>query len=128
MGPCMIFFIGVEQLYNVVLVSPDSMNQLTVYTYPLLLELPLPNPPSRSSQSTQLSSQYYTAASYYLPILWLCFPMAQQVKNLPAMQETQEMGVRSLGREDPLEEDMATHSSILAWRIPMDRGAWRATV
>ena len=37
------------------------------------------------------------------------------VKNLPAMQETQ---VQSLGREDPLEEEMATHSSILAWRIP----------
>ena len=83
----------------------DNTNQLKVYTYPLLLEPPLPNPPSRSSQSTQLSSQYYTAASYYLPILWLCFPMAQQVKNLPAMQDTQEMGVRSLGREDPLEED-----------------------
>ena len=33
-----------------------------------------------------------------------------------------------LGWEDPLEEDMATHSSIVAWRIPMDRGAWRATV
>ena len=38
-----------------------------------------------------------------------------------------EMRVQSLGWEDPLEEDMATHSSILAWRIPMDRGAWRAT-
>ena len=38
------------------------------------------------------------------------------------------MRVRSLGREDPLEPGMATHSSILAWRIPMDRGAWRATV
>ena len=37
------------------------------------------------------------------------------VKNLPAVQETQ---VRSLGREDPLEKDMATNSSILAWRIP----------
>ena len=36
--------------------------------------------------------------------------------------------VGSLGWEDPLEEDMATHSSILAWRIPMDRGAWQATV
>ena len=44
--------------------------------------------------------------------------MAQQVKNPPAMQETQEMWVRSLGQEDPLEEEMATHSSILAWRIP----------
>ena len=51
--------------------------------------------------------------------------MAQLVKNLPEMQETP---VRSLGWDDPLEEGMATHSSILAWRIPMDRGAWRATV
>ena len=41
------------------------------------------------------------------------------------MQETL---VRSLGQEDPLEEGMAAHSRILAWRIPMDRGAWRATV
>ena len=40
------------------------------------------------------------------------------MKSLPAMQETQEMWVRSLGQEDPLEEGMATHSSILAWRIP----------
>ena len=36
--------------------------------------------------------------------------------------------VRSLGREDPLEDGMATHSSILVWRILMDRGAWQATV
>ena len=41
--------------------------------------------------------------------------MAQSVKNLPAMQET---WVQSLGQEDPLEKEMATHSSILAWRIP----------
>ena len=46
-------------------------------------------------------------------------------KNLPAMQETQ---VRSLGWEDPLEKGMATHSSVLAWRISVDGGAWRATV
>ena len=51
--------------------------------------------------------------------------VAQTVKNLPLMQETQ---VQSLGREDPLEKEMATHSSILAWRIPMNRGAWWATV
>ena len=43
------------------------------------------------------------------------FPVAQLVKNLPAMQETQ---VRSLGGEDPLEKEMATHSSSFAWRIP----------
>ena len=51
--------------------------------------------------------------------------MAQTVKNWAAKQETK---VRSLGWEDPLEEDMTTHSSILAWRIPIDRGAWQATV
>ena len=47
------------------------------------------------------------------------------VKNSPAMQESR---VQSLGREDPLEKGMATHSGILAWRIPMDRGAWWAAV
>ena len=40
------------------------------------------------------------------------------VKNLPAKQETQQTRVRSLGQEDNLEEEMATHSNILAWRIP----------
>ena len=44
--------------------------------------------------------------------------MAQRVKSLPAMQETWEMRVPSLSREDPFEEEMATHSSILARRIP----------
>ena len=51
--------------------------------------------------------------------------VAQTVKNPLAMQET---WVLSLGWEDPLEEGMATHSSILARRIPMDRGAWWAIV
>ena len=49
--------------------------------------------------------------------------VAQTVKNLPAMWET---WVQSLGWEDLLEEGMATHFSTLAWRIPMDRGAWWA--
>ena len=47
------------------------------------------------------------------------------VKNPPTMLDT---WVQSLGWDDSLEEDMATHSSILAWKIPMDRGAWWATV
>ena len=52
--------------------------------------------------------------------------VAQLVKNLPGMQET---WVQSLSWEDPLEEGMATHSSILAWRIhPLDRGAWQIAV
>ena len=50
---------------------------------------------------------------------------AQTEKNPPAMRE---IWFRSLGWEDPLEESMAIHSSILAWRVPMDRGAWRATI
>ena len=51
--------------------------------------------------------------------------MAQKVKNPPALQET---FVDCLGREDPLEKGMATHSSILAWKNPTDRGARQATV
>ena len=47
----------------------------------------------------------------------LGFPGGSVVKNPPAIQETQEMWVQSLGQEDPLEEKMATHSSILAWDI-----------
>ena len=49
----------------------------------------------------------------------LRFSGTRMIKNPPAMRET---WVGSLGWEDPLEEGMATHSSILAWRIPMDRG------
>ena len=51
--------------------------------------------------------------------------VAQRLKRLPAMQETQ---VQSLGWEDPLEKEMATHSSILGLENPMDREAWWATV
>jgi len=53
------------------------------------------------------------------------FPGAQTVKNPPAIQKS---WVRSLGWEDSLEEGMANDSSILEWRIPMDRGAWQATI
>ena len=61
---------------------------------------------------------------YPLQYSWASL-VVQMVKNLPALIETR---VQSLGWEDPLEEGMATHSSILAWRILMNRGAWRATV
>ena len=67
-------------------------------------------------------------------ITFSCFPpflssfvrsslVAQSVKNMPAMRET---WVWSLGWEDPQEKEMASHSNILAWRIPTDVGAWRA--
>ena len=62
----------------------------------------------------------FIALSFLPPSL--LFPsaslMAHQVKNLPAMQETQEMWVQSLGQEGPLESEMETHFSILAWKIP----------
>ena len=61
---------------------------------------------------------------YPLQYSWASL-VAQTVKNPPAMWET---WVRSLVWEDPLEEGMATHSSILAWRILMDRGAWQAII
>ena len=61
---------------------------------------------------------------YPLQYSWASL-VAQMVKNPPAMQET---WGQSLSWEDSLEKGMATHSSILVWRIPMDRGAWWATV
>ena len=57
--------------------------------------------------------------------LFLSSLVAQTVKNLPAVRKT---WVQSLGWEDPLEKGMTTHSSILAWKIPVDRGAWWAAV
>ena len=54
----------------------------------------------------------------YLKSTVKSFQVSQWVKNLPAMQETQEAWVQSRGWEDLLEKGMATHSSILAWRIP----------
>ena len=66
--------------------------------------------------TTWISSKY----TYYLAVL-----AALLVKNLPAVQETL---VPLLDPKGPLEEGMATHSNILAWRIPMDRGTWQATI
>ena len=63
--------------------------------------------------------------SVFLFVAIVCFLVTQTVKSPPAMQET---WYRSLGWEDPLEEGMVTYSSVPAWRITMDRGAWRATV
>ena len=54
--------------------------------------------------------------------------MAQQVKNPPVMQETQETWVQSWGWDDPLEKEMATYSSVLAWRIPGTEEPGGATV
>ena len=65
----------------------------------------------------------YLLNAYYFP--GIASLVAQLVKNLPAMWEA---WVQYLGWEDPLEEGMATHPNVLAWRISKDRGAWRAKV
>ena len=70
----------------------------------------------------ELGRSHGEVIGYPLQYSWASL-VAQLVKKLPTMQET---WVQSLGWEDPLEEGMATHSSILAWRILMDRGAWWA--
>ena len=61
---------------------------------------------------------------YPLQYSWASL-VAQLVRNLPAMRET---WARSLDWEDPLEEGIATHSTVLGWRILMNRGAWQAAV
>ena len=77
----------------------------------------------------QLCAMLWTAA-FQTPLSisnkpYGAYLVAQMVKNLPAMWETQ---VQCLGQEGPLEKGMATHSSVLAWRIHMDRGVWQPTV
>ena len=67
-------------------------------------------------QASQSRIKTVEFQSFHLnPDIHHYFPIAQMVKNLPAMQET---WVQSLGQEKPLEKEMATHSTILAWRIP----------
>ena len=82
----------------------------------------------RASLPVQFKPSTYWMRPTYMGFHGSCIRsslVAQMVQNLPAMQET---WVGSLGQEDPLEKSIAIHSSILAWRIPMDRGVWRATV
>ena len=67
------------------------------------------------------SKSYIGHKNYHLKIGKWSFLVAQMLKNPPGVWET---WVPSLGWEDPLEEYMTTHSSILVWRIPIDRVAW----
>ena len=103
--------------------------QVTVFRY--LLDVPDSSAGKEStcnagdpSSIPGLGSSPEEGIGYPLQYSWASVA-AQMVKNPPEMWET---WVRSLGLEDPLQEGMATHSSILARSIPMDRGAWWATV
>ena len=106
-----VFKIGEWLLYSVVFVSAVQLCESARSTHmspPSCASLPLPIPShcSRSSQSMELSSLCCTTASHYLSVLHVVVYIW----------------------EGPLEKGMATYSSILAWRIPLNRGAWQATV
>ena len=96
----------------------------------LCCSTPFTRTPSRPELSSATSgnapcpSPFYCSASFH-PFLACSCLVAQSVKSLPAMWETR---VQSLGREDPLEKETATHSRTLAWRTTMGGGAWWATV
>ena len=74
----------------------------------------------KPEEDTHKKAQIYTQK--YIYIHTGASLVTQLVKNLPAMRET---WVRSLGWEDPLEDSMKTHSSVLAWNISIDREAWQ---
>ena len=77
------------------------------------------NNDSLSLKLVTIQSPIHTFSNYLLLSVYGTSPVAEMVKNLPATWGT---WVKSLGWEDPLEEGMATHSSILAWRIPWTEG------
>ena len=82
------------------------------------------NPPAMQNLDGFLGQEDPLETGYPLQYSWASL-VAQTEKNPPAIQET---WVRSLSWEDSLEEGKATHPSIIAWRIPMDRVGWWATV
>ena len=96
------------QVYNKVI-------QLQIHIYSFIFRF-------RLLQNIEQCSLCYTVGCFWLSLLYIVivyvgFPGSAEVKNQLSMVETQEKWVESLGREDPLERGMATHSSILAWKI-----------
>ena len=79
----------------------------------------------RVTESRTRLSDFTHSLTHSLMMYYRASLVAQRLKRLPGMQET---WVGSLGWEDPLKEGMATHCSIVAWRISKDKGAWQATV
>ena len=132
-GSMWVFFTEVQPIFNIVVVSGVQKNDLDVYIYIythiysyiiyIAMDIDLEIFFSRLFHYTRYCkcrSLCYTLDPSCLPILyivvciyWISL-MVQQVQNPPVVQETQEIQVRSLGQEDPLEDEMATHSSILA--------------
>ena len=96
------------------IMAPSTLTSLQKNVSLCFLDLPIVHVSCRSKIAILCCSQIN---SFCCKTQWLfyCFMVAQTVKRLPTMWEIR---VRSLGREDPLNKEMATHSSILAWKIP----------
>ena len=96
------------------IMAPSTLTSLQKNVSLCSLDLPIVHVSCRSEIAILCCSQIN---SFCCKTQWLfyCFMVAQTVKRLPTMWEIR---VRSLGREDPLNKEMATHSSILAWKIP----------
>ena len=127
------YFIEVSFIYNAVLISvvqqSDSVEYMYVRGYKSPSPRDLPNPgikprsPALKADSlpSELPGKPRCIFTYICICVYVCMfmgvPGGAVAKNPPAMQETRDTA-QSLGREDPLEEDMAAHCSILAWKIP----------
>ena len=96
--------------------SPGDLPNPGIETRSLALQADswLAEPPGKP-KNTGVVSQFFLTQELNRSLLHYASLVAQRLKHLPAMRETH---VRSLGQEDPLEKEMATHSTILAWRIP----------
>ena len=118
------------RLYDLIDCSPSGSSVHRIFQARILewVAMPSSRGSSQLSDGTHISCVFCIAGGFFTteppekPQIHL---VAQSVENLPTVQEPQ---VPSLGQEDPLEKEMATHSSILAWRNPIDGGAWWATV
>ena len=123
--------LGTEKFYY------EILRKVTPFVYPFISNMGFPGNSADKESSYNARDPGLIPGSGRSPREGIGYPLhfswaalvVQMVKHLPAMWEIQ---IWSLGWEDPLEEDIATHSSILAWRIPReaweDRGAWQVTV
>ena len=105
-------------LWNLGEAQTWNSTQPTRNSFPLILQIKLHA--RKYAYNVCYKAQTLRMSQYKWALL-----VAQTLKNPPVIQET---WVQSLGWEEPLEKETATHSSILTWRIPTNKGAWRATV
>ena len=103
--------------------------EMAIHSRTIAWKIPWTEDPGRlQSMGSQRVGHDWVTSLHFTSMLSRASHVAQWIKNLPAMQGIQETWVQSLDLEDPLEEEMATHSSYSCLGNPMDRGAWQAAV